>query len=58
MKDRFDLSFACDTDHDRHGIVTKSAGLIPPNHYLSAAVHLCSKTGRIGARRRRSERPW
>ena len=29
MKDRFDLSFACDTDHDRHGIVTKSAGLAP-----------------------------
>jgi phosphoglucomutase len=39
MKDRFDLSFACDTDHDRHGIVTKSAGLVPPNHYLCAAIH-------------------
>ena len=38
MKDRFDISFACDTDHDRHGIVTKSAGLLPPNHYLSAAI--------------------
>ncbi len=38
MKDRFDLSFACDTDHDRHGIVTKSAGLLAPNHYLSAAI--------------------
>jgi phosphoglucomutase len=38
MKDRFDLAFACDTDHDRHGIVTKSKGLLPPNHYLSAAV--------------------
>jgi len=38
MKDRFDLSFACDTDHDRHGIVTKSAGLLPPNHYLSTAI--------------------
>jgi phosphoglucomutase len=38
MKDQFDLSFACDTDHDRHGIVTKSAGLLPPNHYLSAAI--------------------
>jgi phosphoglucomutase len=38
MKDRFDLSFACDTDHDRHGIVTKSKGLLPPNHYLSAAI--------------------
>ena len=38
MKDRFDLSFSCDTDHDRHGIVTKSAGLLPPNHYLSVAI--------------------
>jgi phosphoglucomutase len=38
MKHRFDLSFACDTDHDRHGIVTKSKGLLPPNHYLSAAI--------------------
>jgi phosphoglucomutase len=38
MKDRFDISFACDTDHDRHGIVTSSAGLLPPNHYLSAAI--------------------
>ena len=38
MKDRFDLSFACDTDHDRHGIVTKSDGLLPPNHDLCAAI--------------------
>jgi phosphoglucomutase len=38
MKDRFDISFACDTDHDRHGIVTKSAGLLNPNHYLSVAI--------------------
>ncbi len=38
LKDRFDISVACDTDHDRHGIVTKSAGLLPPNHYLSVAV--------------------
>jgi phosphoglucomutase len=38
MKDHFDLSFACDTDHDRHGIVTRSAGLLPPNHYLSVAI--------------------
>jgi len=38
MKDKFDVSFACDTDHDRHGIVTKSAGLMNPNHYLSVAV--------------------
>ena len=38
MKDCFDLSFACDTDHDRHGIVTRNVGLLPPNHYLSAAI--------------------
>ncbi len=38
MKDHFDLSFACDTDHDRHGIVTRSVGLLPPNHYLSVAI--------------------
>jgi phosphoglucomutase len=38
LKDRFDLSCACDTDHDRHGIVTPSAGLLPPNHFLTAAI--------------------
>lgn len=38
MKDRFDICFACDTDHDRHGIVTKSDGLLPPNHYLAACI--------------------
>lgn len=35
LKDRFDVGFACDTDHDRHGIVTRSAGLMPSNHYLA-----------------------
>ena len=38
MKDRFDIAFGCDTDHDRHGIVTKSAGLLPSNHYLAVAI--------------------
>jgi phosphoglucomutase len=38
LKDRVDIAFACDTDHDRHGIVTKSTGLLPPNHYLSVAI--------------------
>ena len=38
MKDGFDIAFACDTDHDRHGIVTRSAGLLPANHYLSVAI--------------------
>ncbi len=39
LKDSFDIAFACDTDHDRHGIVTRSAGLLPPNHYLSVAIY-------------------
>jgi phosphoglucomutase len=38
LKDRFEIAVACDTDHDRHGVVTKSAGLLPPNHYLSVAI--------------------
>jgi phosphoglucomutase len=38
LKDRYDIAFACDTDHDRHGIVTASSGLLPPNHYLSVAI--------------------
>jgi phosphoglucomutase len=38
LKDQYEIAFACDTDHDRHGIVTKSAGLLPPNHYLSVVV--------------------
>ena len=38
MKSRFDIAFACDTDHDRHGIVTPGAGLLPPDHYLAAAI--------------------
>jgi phosphoglucomutase len=38
LKDRFDIAFACDTEHDRHGVVTKSGGLLPPNHYLSVAI--------------------
>jgi phosphoglucomutase len=38
LKDRYDIAFGCDTDHDRHGIVTPSGGLVPPNHYLSVAI--------------------
>ena len=38
MKDRYDVAFACDTDHDRHGIVTAGAGLMPSNHYLCVAI--------------------
>jgi phosphoglucomutase len=39
LKDKFDVAFACDTDHDRHGVVTRSAGLLPPNHYLAVCIH-------------------
>jgi phosphoglucomutase len=38
LKNRFEIAFACDTDHDRHGIVTASVGLLPPNHYLAVAI--------------------
>lgn len=38
QKDAFDIAFACDTDHDRHGIVTPDAGLLPPNHYFAVVV--------------------
>lgn len=34
----YQVAFACDADHDRHGIVTPSVGLLPPNHYLSVAI--------------------
>src|SRR3954471_4453033 len=38
MKDRFDVAWASDTDHDRHGIVAKSVGLLNPNAYLAVAI--------------------
>jgi phosphoglucomutase len=38
VSDRYDIAFACDTDHDRHGIVTRGAGLLEPNHYLSVCI--------------------
>ena len=38
IKSRFDVAFACDTDHDRHGIVTPGVGLLAPDHYLAAAI--------------------
>jgi phosphoglucomutase len=44
LKDKFDVAFACDTDHDRHGVVTKSAGLLPPNQYLSVCIHYLFST--------------
>ena len=38
IKNKYDISVACDTDHDRHGIVTRSGGLLPPNHYLAVCI--------------------
>ncbi len=38
LKNKFDVAFACDTDHDRHGVVTSTAGLLNPNHYLAVAI--------------------
>lgn len=38
LKDQFPVAFACDTDHDRHGIVTRSSGLMTPNHYLAVSI--------------------
>ena len=38
LKERFDVAFASDTDADRHGIVSRSHGLLDPNHYLSVAI--------------------
>ena len=38
LRDRFDVAWACDTDHDRHGIVARSAGLLNPNHFLAVAI--------------------
>ena len=38
LKGQYDVAFACDTDHDRHGIVTRSNGLMEPNHYLSVLI--------------------
>jgi phosphoglucomutase len=39
LKDQFDVAFACDTDHDRHGIVARSTGLMQPNHYLAVSAY-------------------
>ena len=48
LKDRFDIAFACDTDHDRHGIVTRSSGLLPADHYLSVASLPLSEPNGMG----------
>jgi len=58
LKDRFQIAFACDPDHDRHGIVTRSAGLLPPIITFRSLFSTFSSAGRIGARKRRWARPW
>ena len=44
LKDRYDVAFACDTDHDRHGIVTPGTGLLPANHYLAVMIDYLFQT--------------
>lgn len=44
LKDDYDVAFACDTDHDRHGIVTASGGLMAPNHFLCVALDALLET--------------
>ncbi len=58
LKERFDVAFASDTDADRHGVVTRGAGLLNPNHYLAVGPTTSSPTARAGRRRRASARRW
>ena len=54
LKDKFDIAFASDTDHDRHGIVTKGSGLLPPESLPFSLRQLsCSQTGKLARERRR-----
>ena len=55
LKDRYDIAFACDTDHDRHGIVSRSAGLLNPNHYLAVAISYLYAPPRLARRRGRGK---
>ena len=54
MRDKFDVAFANDTDADRHGIVTRSCGLMNPNHYLAVAIAYLFETPAGLARRQRA----
>ena len=55
LRNQYDISFANDTDFDRHGIVTQSLGLLNPNHYLSVSIIPCTNhlkpTGTSASRR-------
>ncbi len=58
LKDRFDLAFGNDPDSDRHGIVTKSLGLMNPNHYLAVAIGYLLTHRPDWPARARSARRW
>ena len=59
LKDRFRVAFANDPDADRHGIVTRSAGLMNPNHYLAVADPLSADApATLASRMPRSARRW
>ena len=58
IKSRFDIAFACDTDHDRHGIVTPVAGLLAPDHYLAAAILFVPAPRGLGAASENSGCGW
>ena len=59
LKDRFDVAFACDTDHDRHGIVTRERRAAAAESLSRGARSTtCSGTARSGARTPPSARPW
>ena len=53
LKDRFDVAWGNDPDGDRHGIVTRSSGLLNPNHYLAVAIQYLFCAPPELARRRR-----
>ena len=53
LRERFDVAFACDPDADRHGIVTRQAGLMNPNHYLATAIAYLFPHRPAGGRRPR-----
>lgn len=44
LKEQYDVAFACDTDHDRHGVVTRSSGLLASNHYLTVMIEFLFRT--------------
>ena len=57
LRDRFDIACGNDTDVDRHGIVTREAGLMNPNHYLSAAIWYLFRKRMAGGETPPSGRP-